>query len=295
METTVAFIGFGEAGQTIARGLLAAHAPRIRAYDLLFDDPADAGRLKRAAEGLGVAPARDHADAVRGADLVFLAVTASSSLQATQSCLPGLARGQLFLDVNSVSPRRKIETAARVAPTGAAYVDVAVMAPVAPYEHKVPCLIGGPGAEALLPRARALGMTMEFVSGEVGQASAIKMFRSIVIKGMEALLLESMVAASEYRVEARVLASLKETFPTLDWEKLAGYMIERVVSHGKRRASEMREVAATLESIGLAPLMAAATAERQQWLADLKVKDALGGKTEDRAELVRAIRKALGR
>jgi len=235
-------------------------------------------------------------DALRGADLVFLAVTASSSFDAARDCLPGLRKGQLLLDINSVSPQRKVETAALVAPTGAAYVDVAVMAPVAPYLHKVPCLIGGPGAAALAPRAAALGMKMELVSDEVGQASAIKMFRSIVVKGLEALLLESMLAASEYRVEARVLASLQETFPGIDWEKLSGYMIERVVSHGTRRAAEMREVAETLEGIGLEPLMAAATATRQQWLADLGVKERLGGKkTEDRAELIRAIREALGR
>jgi 3-hydroxyisobutyrate dehydrogenase-like beta-hydroxyacid dehydrogenase len=233
---------------------------------------------------------------VREADIVFLAVTAASSLQATLSCLPGLHKGQLFLDINSVSPQRKIETAGRVAPTGASYVDVAVMAPVAPYQHKVPCLVGGPGAAELLPRARAMGMNMDAVSGEVGQASAIKMFRSIMIKGLEALVLESMLAASEYRVEERVLASLRETFPTLDWEKISGYMLERVVSHGKRRAAEMREVAETLRGIGIEPLMAAATAARQQWLADLGVKDELGGrKTENRAELIGAIRTVLGK
>jgi 3-hydroxyisobutyrate dehydrogenase-like beta-hydroxyacid dehydrogenase len=285
----VAFIGFGEAGQTIGRGLLGASAARLIAYDVL-PQPLELAR------SMGVQVAQGHADAVREADIVFLAVTASSSLQAAQSCLPGLRKDQLFCDINSVSPQRKIETAAQVAPTGALYVDVAVMAPVAPYLHKVPCLIGGPGAEALLPRARAMGMKMDYVSAEVGQASAIKMFRSIMIKGLEALVLESMLAASEYRVEDRVLASLQETFPSLDWEKLAGYMIERVVSHGKRRAAEMREVAETLKGIGLEPLMAGATAARQQWLADLKVKAQLGGrKTEDRAELVREIRKALGR
>ena len=134
------------------------------------------------------------------------------------------------------------------------------------------------------------------MTAEVGQASAIKMFRSVVVKGLEAALVESMVASSEYGVEARVLASLQESFPGIDWEKLAGYMIERVVSHGKRRASEMREVAATLEGIGLEPHMAAASAARQQWIADLGVKALLGGrKTEDRAELVRAIREAMGR
>jgi len=291
----VAFIGLGEAGQTIGRGLLAQGA-QLSAYDILFDDPADQGGLKRVAESLGVSVAQDHVAAVADAGIVFLAVTASSSLAAAKSCLPGLRQGQLFLDINSVSPQRKIEAAALVAPTGAAYVDVAVMAPVAPYDHKVPCLIGGPGAEALLPRARALGMKMEFVSTQVGQASAIKMFRSIMIKGLEALVVESMLAASEYKVEERVLASLKETFPTLDWEKLSGYMLERVVSHGKRRAAEMREVAETLKGIGMEPLMAAATAARQQWVADLGVKERLAGrKTEDRAELIDAIRAALGK
>lgn len=292
----IAFIGFGEAGQTISRGLRAGQPVRIRTYDILFDDPANQGKLKHAADALGVATARDHVDAVRGADFVFLAVTASSSLEAAQSCLPGLGKGQLFLDINSVSPQRKIETAARVAPTGASYVDVAVMAPVAPYLHRVPCLVGGPGAAAFVAAARTLGMNTEFVSVEVGQACAIKMFRSIMIKGLEALMLESMLAASEYRVEERVLASLKETFPTLDWERLSGYLIERVVSHGQRRAAEMLEVAQTLEGIGLEPIMARATAARQQWLADSGAKERLGGrKTEDRAELIRVIRTAMGK
>ncbi len=297
MAETIAFIGFGEAGQTLARGLRDATdpAPALRCYDILFDDAADAGRLRRAADSLGVAAAPNHADAVRGADLVFLAVTASSSLAAARSCLPGLSRGQLFLDINSVSPQRKMETSVLVAPTGAAYVDVAVMAPVAPYGHRVPCLIGGPGAAELATRAAALGMKMEVVATEVGQASAVKMFRSIMIKGIEALVLESMLAASAYRVEERVLASLDETFPGLNWERIAGYMLERMVSHGKRRASEMREVASTLREIGLDPTMAEAAAARQQWIADLGVKERLGGaKTEGRAELIAAIRAALG-
>lgn len=291
MSESIAFIGFGEAGQTISRGLAKEAAqPALRAYDILFGAPAGA-KLEAAAKALGVGLARDHVEAVREAGLVILVVTASSSLEATKSCLPGLRKGQLFLDMNSVSPRRKLETAALVAPTGAAYVDCAVMAPAAPYLHKVPCLVGGPGAAALAPRAAALGMKMELVSDEVGQASAIKMFRSIVVKGLEALLVESMTACAEYGVEDRVLASLKETWPGIDWQKLSGYMIERVVTHGRRRAAEMREVSETLQSIGIDPLMAAATAERQQWVADLGVK----ASSQDRAELVGVIRKAMGK
>jgi len=290
----IAFIGFGEAGQTISRGLLAEGDADICAYDILFDNPANAGRLRQAASALGVAAAANHVEAVRGADLVFLAVTASSSFDAALSCVPGLGRGQLFLDINSVSPKTKLETAARVAPSGASYVDVAVMAPVAPYLHQVPLLIGGPGARQFMPRAHALGMKAEQVSDEVGPASAIKMFRSIMIKGMEALTLECMLAASEYRVEGQVLASLEKTFPSLDWERLSGYMIERVVSHGRRRAAEMREVAATVRGIGMQPLMAEATAASQQWVADLGVSERIGAKaSEDRGELIAAIRAAM--
>jgi len=155
----------------------------------------------------------------------------------------------------------------------------------------VPCLIGGPGAAALAPVAAALGMKMEFVSAEVGQASAVKMFRSIVVKGLEALLVESMTASAEYGVEDRVLASLQETWPGIDWQKLSGYMLERVVRHGRRRAAEMREVSETLRGIGIEPTMAAATAARQQWVADLGVEAA----SEDRATLVRALREAMGK
>jgi len=293
MADKIAFIGFGEAGQTLGRGLIDAGARSVRSYDILFNDAADAGRLARAARALGVAAARDHADAVRGAELVFLAVTAGSSLEAARSCLPGLSPGQLFLDINSVSPERKRATAALVAPTGARYVDVAVMGPVAPYGHKVPLLVGGPGAKELLPRARALGMAAEYVSEEVGPASAIKMFRSIIVKGLEALMVECMLASSSYGVEDRVLASLAETFPGLDWQRLSGYFIERVVSHGKRRAEEMREVAATVREAGLEPLMAGAAAARQQWVADLGVGRRLGAKTDERGVLMAALRRAL--
>jgi 3-hydroxyisobutyrate dehydrogenase-like beta-hydroxyacid dehydrogenase len=135
-------------------------------------------------------------------------------------------------------------------------------------------------------------MQMELVSAEVGQASAIKMLRSVVVKGLEALLVESMTASAAYGVEDRVLASLQETWPGIDWQKLSGYMIERVVSHGQRRAAEMREVSETLQSIGMQPTMAAATAVRQQWVADLGLKKP---NTEDRATLVKAIRGAMGK
>ena len=297
---SVAFIGVGEAGQTFARGLHEEGVRDIRLYDILFDAPHSSLRATASAiakELDGVRLCASHVEAVRGASLVFLAVTAASSLDAARACLPGLGADALLLDINSVSPQRKRETAALLdaGGGGARYVDVAVMAAVARPRHKVPLLIGGPGGEAfaaLLPR---LGMQGEFVSAEVGEASAVKMCRSIMIKGIEALTVECMLTATRFGVQQRVLASLAETFPSLDWPHISGYMIERVVSHGRRRAEEMREVAETVRGTGLAPLMASATAERQAWMADLGAKEAVraanGGKSsEDRELLVRVIR-----
>jgi 3-hydroxyisobutyrate dehydrogenase-like beta-hydroxyacid dehydrogenase len=208
MNTRISFIGFGEAGQTIARGLKEEGAGDIRAYDILFGQG-----LERKAAALEVGVCENHVEAVRGADIVFLAVTAGSSLEAAKSCLPGLSAGQLFLDINSVSPQRKRETASLVERSGARYVDVAVMAAVAPYKHKVPLLLGGPGARAFQALSESLGMKAELVSDAVGAASAIKMCRSIMVKGLEALMLECLLGARRYGVEARVLASLAETYP----------------------------------------------------------------------------------
>jgi 3-hydroxyisobutyrate dehydrogenase-like beta-hydroxyacid dehydrogenase len=162
-------------------------------------------------------------------------------------------------------------------PTGAAYVDVAVMSPVHPALHRTPLLVGGPGGATLMPHLAALGMRAEYVDAETGRASAVKMVRSILVKGIEALLVEAMVTGAAHGVNARVLASLDRSHPGWDWSRMAGYSIERVVSHGARRAAEMREVAATVAEIGLDPRMAAATAERQQWVAELGVADRFPG------------------
>ena len=179
-----------------------------------------------------------------------------------------LRPGQFFLDINSVSPETKRADAAAVAPSGADYVEAAVMAPVAPYGLAVPMYLGGKRAADLAAILVPAGMKMQPVAEAIGEASAIKMCRSVMIKGIEALAVECFLTARRYGVEDKIVASLNETFKPLDWEKLAGYLIERVVQHGRRRAAEMREAAETVAAAGLDPLMTSATALRQDWLAD---------------------------
>jgi 3-hydroxyisobutyrate dehydrogenase-like beta-hydroxyacid dehydrogenase len=264
------FIGFGEAGQAIASGLRDAGVDGMAAWDILF--PEESGQtLREAGERLGVRLATSAADAVRGAGIVVSAVTAASSLAAAQSVKPHL-NGQVFLDINSVSPGRKQATA-QLLGESARYVDVAVMAPIHPARHQTPMLLAGPHAEAVEPVLQDLEMRTSLAGREIGAAAAIKMVRSVMVKGMEALTYECFVAAARAGVTEEVMASLAKTFPTFDWAKIIAYNLERMASHGARRAAEMEEVADTLRELGVAPHMARATVTRQREMGELGQQD----------------------
>ena len=264
----IALIGFGEVGKTFARGFLASGRHDVAAFDILFDNSESGAALRETARAMGVSAAPTAEAAAAGAQVVISAVTAASAFDVAEAAGRYLEPGQFFLDINSVSPETKRADAAAVARSGANYVEAAVMAPVAPYGLKVPMLLGGTEAAALAAILTPAGMKMEPVATEIGEASAIKMCRSVMIKGIEALAIECFTTARRYGVEDRIVASLDETFKPLSWEKLAGYLIERVVQHGRRRAAEMREAAETVTAAGLEPLMTAATALRQDWVAD---------------------------
>jgi 3-hydroxyisobutyrate dehydrogenase-like beta-hydroxyacid dehydrogenase len=263
----ICFIGFGEAGQALASGLREAGVARMAAWDILFP-VAEGERLRQAGGKIGVRLAASAADAVGGADIVVSAVTASSSLEAAQSVRPHLVGQPYYLDINSVSPGRKQETAKDLG-TAAKYVDVAVMAPVHPARHQTPMLLAGAYADAIMPTLGEFDMRVAVAGPEIGAAAAIKMVRSVMIKGMEALTLECFLAATRAGVKEQVMASLSKSFQTLDWDKIIVYNLERMASHGTRRAAEMEEVADTLRELGVAPLMASATVERQREMGAL--------------------------
>ena len=284
----ISFIGFGEAGQAIASGLRESGIEQIAAWDILFPDAAGA-KLKAAGAQHGVRLATSAADAVRDADMVIAAVTAASSLEAARSVAPHLKSNPYYLDINSVSPGRKIDTAALL--NGRArYVDVAVIAPIHPARHKTPLLIAGPHADAVAPLLQELEMKQKIVSTETGKAAAIKMIRSVMIKGIEALTLECFLAAARADLLEEVTVSLKNNYPTLDWTKIADYNIERMANHGERRAAEMEESAVTLRELGLEPLMVEGTVKRQREMGALGKKDSVQATLNDgRAAMLDAI------
>jgi len=266
-KSRIALIGFGEVGTLFAKELIASGRHSVSTYDILFESP-QGKELKDKARGLKAEPCPSASAASKDALVVISAVTATSARDVAEQAGGYLKPGQFFLDINSVSPETKRADEQAVACSGAAYVEAAVMAPVAPYGIKVPMLLGGKRAGELAALLNPSGMKMRAVSEQVGQASAIKMCRSVFIKGIEALAVEGFLAARRYGVEDRVIASLDETFPSLNWENQAGYLISRVMQHGRRRAAEMRESAETVANAGIEPLMTEATSRRQDWLAD---------------------------
>ncbi|HEY4141940.1 MAG TPA: DUF1932 domain-containing protein [Pseudolabrys sp.] len=284
----VSFIGFGEAGQAIASGLRETGIEQIAAWDILFPQEAGA-RLKAAGEKMGARLATSAADAVRETDLIVSAVTAASSLDAARSVEPHLSGAPFYLDINSVSPGRKQATA-KLLGERARYVDVAVIAPIHPLRHKTPLLVAGPHAEEISPLLQELQMQLKIVGAETGGAAAIKMIRSVMIKGLEALTLECFLAASRAGLLEEVTASLKNNYPTLDWTKIADYNIERMASHGERRAAEMEESAVTLRELGLEPLMVEGTVKRQREMGAIGKNESVRATLHSgRAEMLKAI------
>ncbi|MGL4810730.1 MAG: NAD(P)-binding domain-containing protein [Beijerinckiaceae bacterium] len=257
-----AFIGFGEVGQTFARGFLAQDGLRITAYDILFGTPSG-DRLVQAASQIGVTAASNAAQAARDADIVISAVTASQAEAVAVQAASYLKAGQIFLDINSAAPATKQRAAQHVQAAGAHYVEGAVMAPVLKPGLQVPILAGGPEAAAVAERLNRLGMNLTPVAVAHGKASAMKLCRSIMIKGLEALMVDCAAASERWDVKAEVFSSLAETFPSIDWHALADNMRERVATHGVRRSAEMHEAGDMLTALGLDGALAHAVADAQ--------------------------------
>ncbi|MCW1403009.1 DUF1932 domain-containing protein [Novosphingobium sp. MW5] len=256
MSNKLALIGFGEAGSTFAR--LAKWGLAACGWDI---EPTRRPAMRDA----GLAGSADAAETLAQASLVLSLVTADQALRAATDYAPLLCAGAIWCDMNSVAPDTKRAAAQAVEAGGGRYVDVAVLAPVDPAGLAVPLLVSGPAAALAEAALREAGFSnVRIVGPEVGQASAIKMIRSVMIKGIEALTDEMMAAATAAGVADEVLASLDASERMQPWPDRAAYNLERMASHGMRRAAEMEESAKTLASLGVDPVMTRGTIVRQR-------------------------------
>lgn len=282
----VAFIGFGEAGQAFA-GAPDWHA-RACAFDKLTDD-AETREAKAAEYRLaGVEGAATLVAALADTPVVLSLVTADQSLAVAQGAARHIAKAALFCDMNSVAPATKRAAGSAIEAAGGRYVDVAIMAPVNPQRLGVPLLLSGPNAKAAAELLRELGFSkVRCVGSTVGEASSIKMIRSVIVKGIEALTAEAMLAAHQAGVADEVLASLDASERTQGWATRADYNLDRMLIHGRRRAEEMEEALRTLEGLGVEPVMTRGTVRRQREVGELGCGKAPAGLYGKIAQIIR--------
>jgi 3-hydroxyisobutyrate dehydrogenase-like beta-hydroxyacid dehydrogenase len=220
----IGLIGYGEVGRTFSIGL--KDKPGVTSsgvWDLKFADPATRNAELDHASLHGVTAHGSMRELCEASDLIISAVTASNTLAVAQEAAQFIRAGSVFLDFNSASPGTKQQAAAAIDVRGADYVEAGVMTSVPPYGIRVPMLLGGAQAAALAAALAQWGLDATAVSDKLGVASAIKMCRSVMIKGLEALVIESYATARKYGVEAHVLPTLQETFPSIDWQQQGGY------------------------------------------------------------------------
>ena len=263
----IVFIGFGEAGQAFAGGLDCAR----RGYDRKLDDAATAATKRAEFDVCGTTAMASNAAAVGGAGLILSLVTADEALAAAEETARALQRGALYFDANSVAPDTKRAAAAAIEAAGGRYIDMAVMAPVHPLRLQVPLLLSGAFAHDAVDVLTHLGFQPRVVGDAVGHASAIKMIRSVMVKGLEALSAECVLAAHVAGVEAEVIASLDGSWREQGWADRFDYNLDRMLVHGSRRAAEMEEVVKTLDSLGTGSEMTRGTVRRQRALGAIGI------------------------
>jgi 3-hydroxyisobutyrate dehydrogenase-like beta-hydroxyacid dehydrogenase len=262
--SALAIIGFGEAGQAFARGGTWGDSARV--YDVKTDGAARDVKLDDYANA-GVTGCASNAEALAGAAIALCVVTADQALSAAQVSASTIKPGALYCDMNSVAPETKREAATAIEAAGGRYVDVAVMSPVEPARLAVPLLLSGPHAAAGEAALATLGFTnIRIVGDAVGRASTIKMLRSVMYKGMEALTAECLIACEKAGVTDEVLGSFGS-----DWATGADYRMDRMMLHGLRRSAEMYESSQTLLSLGVSPMLTEGTVGWQQAMGELDI------------------------
>lgn len=263
MDKTVLMIGFGEAGQAITSGWRDAgfdHAVLI--YDIKLDDPETRDGMLAAARALGATPIAHKRHAVAPVSHVFSLVTADQALRAARRAADILPDGAIFWDMNSVAPGTKRQAAKLLEAAGLTYLDVGVLSPIHPKRHAAPLAIAGAVDDGVRRAIDRFGFDADVFSTKVGDAASLKLLRSIVIKGMESLLVECHQAGEGVGLTDKVLQSLAPSFPGINWPERLAYVLQRVEQHGERRAAEMAEAVLFLDALGVPPLMSKAAVER---------------------------------
>lgn len=276
MEKAIAFIGFGEAAFYISKGLAEQGCALMKTYDSNWQDPQRGAVIVKRAQEAKVELCSTPDEAIAGADFVLSLTSAKVAEAVARDILPRMSTGQVFLDMNSASPQTKRKIGEIPRPQGVKVCDTAIMASVPMNGHRVPLLMSGAGGDEFAKAMDGYGMRIEVLDAPLGGASAVKMMRSVFMKGYPQVLLECLLAAEEYGVTEQILDSLEESVGGKTVRQLADQLFSATSIHASRRASEMDEVVDTLNEMGLESDMSNAARSRLYNLAKLNMIEILG-------------------
>lgn len=289
-QLRIGFVGFGEAGYGLAKGLGLAGLEQIAAYDKFWDTPPYSKVIQSRAEDAKVRILPDVQKLASYSDFILSTVTVSVAKEAAEQIAAFLREEQIYVDMNSCSSHTKQDIALIINKSGAEFVDAAVIGAVASYGHKVPILACGAGAAEFKSRINSYGMNIRCIEGKPGSAAAVKMLCSIYTKGLEALLIETLVAAYKYDTLDLVLDLITEVTEGRPFKETVNRLITTDVIHARRRVGEMNEVIATLNEVNIEPVMSKATRTKLEQSVKLHLREYFKDKIPEKyIEVLKAI------
>lgn len=272
------FIGFGEAGFELSKGLTQAGLADIIAYDPMAGDSRFAGLLHNRAREAGVTLVSSPAAVVGNVNVIVAAVPGSQALSAALAAVALLSPGQIYLDVSTSTAASKKRMAEAIEKQGALFVDGAMMGGLSMQHHKVPTLLSGRGSDDLIRLLTPFGMVLTKVSDVPGDAIAIKLVRSIAMKGLAALATETLEAAVKLGVDKEVLRSVENTLSAAPFNDTLDWLVTASAVHARRQVHEMNDVMDMMQEIGVTPAVTRGTVQRLEWLAAQNFPEKFSGK-----------------
>ena len=288
MLLSIGFLGFGEAGYGIAKGLKASGLKQIFVFDKFQNVSPHKQLIRSRIQDADVIMVSKVKKLAASSELIFSTVTVSRAMEIAEEIAEFLNPGHIYVDMNSTSPQTQKKISKIINKSGAAFIDAALMGAIAFFGHQIPVLAAGESAAVFQRKLSSYGMDIRCIKGEPGSASAVKMLRSVYMKGIEALLLETMTAAQRYRISELVVESIAQSMETKPFMETVNMLITTNAIHSERRSKEMEEVAATLTEKKIDPVMTEATRRVLQWSASLNLKDHYKGKAPDKYKTVLA-------
>lgn len=247
----IAMLGLGEAGSTLARDLITAGAA-VRSWDPLPKAIPD-----------GVIFTHNNREAVEGSDVVISVNWASVSVEVAQEVADSLQSHQIYVDINTASPQKKGQVAQAIEAAGIRFVDAALMGPVPIKGIGTAVYASGTGAEVFHERLTPFGMPITILDDRPGSAATHKLIRSIMYKGVAAVVMECLEAAQALDMEDY---AREQIMTILNNESMIDRFVKGSHKHATRRMQEMEAVVEMLDGLDLDAFTSQAAVQKLQSL-----------------------------